>query len=246
MTTINQLSGHAFNAQQDTFMQFLQKKKLISLMLMISVILHTLLFLRYGDISHETSSKSTSRSLSISLTTITPEAPPEIEQKPQQKQQQKNHQKKIQTRPELVKKVEQPAEKLITEKNLKPIEQKQEQKKQALRQAVHNPQKAAPIDPALLRSTRDEYMKILAAHIDKHKFYPRSARRRQIEGLVGVSFDLLKNGQILNLHTSSGHPALQKASMDSIRSALPMPSRPEILLALNTMKIEYSMQFQLK
>ncbi|MCW8956070.1 MAG: energy transducer TonB [Gammaproteobacteria bacterium] len=242
MTTINLLTGHAFNSQTYEFLQFLQKKKIISLMLMISVILHTLLFLRYGDISQDTSNKSTSRSLAISLTRITPEAPPEVEQKPQPKV----RPKPVLTKPELVKKVERPAEKLITEKNDHLTEQKQEQEQQPLRQAVQDQQKAAPVDPALLSRTKDEYMRILAAHIDKHKFYPRSARRRHIEGLVGVSFDLLKNGQILNLHTFSGHPTLQKASMDSIRSALPMPPRPESLLALNTMKIEYSMQFALK
>ena len=244
MTTINLLSGHAFNAQQDTFLHFLHKKKLIGLMLIISVILHAMLFLHYGDARQDTSHKSTSRNLIISLTKITPEAPPDIEQKPRQI----IHPEPAQTKPELVKKIERPAEKLITDKNDQPIEQKQqqEQQTQALRQAVHNQQTAAHVDPALLSRAKDEYMKILAAHIDRHKFYPRSARRRHIEGLVGVSFDLLKNGQILNLHTSSGHPTLQKASMDSIRSALPMPSRPESLLALNTMKIEYSMQFLLK
>lgn len=241
MTTINLLSGHEFNAQQDTFLHFLHKKKLIGLMLMISVILHAMLFLHYGDVRQDTSHKSTSRNLIISLTKITPEAPPEIEQKPRQI----IHPEPSQTKPELVKKIDQPAEKLITDKNDRTIEQKQQQA-QTLRQSVLSKQKAAPVDPALLSRAKDEYMKILAAHIDRHKFYPRSARRRHIEGLVGVSFDLLKDGQILNLHTSSGHPTLQKASMDSIRSALPMPSRPESLLALNTMKIEYSMQFLLK
>jgi len=240
MTSINLLSVHSLNHQQDDFVHFLHENKLISLMLVISVILHVMLFLRFGDIDQHNSENSLSRNLVISLTSITPEAPPEITQKPQQKPDPES----TRSRPELVKKTDRHADKLITEQQLK--QNTQQKVPQTQQRTAQQQSEVAIQDPALLNRSKDDYMKILAAHIDKHKFYPRSARRRQIEGKVQVSFDLLTNGQILNLHTFSGPSILQQATMDSIRSALPMPNRPESLLALNTMKIEYSMLFVLK
>ncbi|MFW2374882.1 MAG: TonB family protein [Gammaproteobacteria bacterium] len=245
MTAINLLAAQSCHKPQCNTLAFLHENKLISLMLVISIILHSLLFMDFGDSSQHISEKATSHSLSISLSPITPELPPEIEE---QKPQQKSRPKPAPNKATLVKQTERPAETLITQKPDKPIEYipQQEPQAQRLRRLAQNQQKRPALDSTQLSKARDEYMKALAAHIDKHKFYPRSARLRHIEGQVRVSFDLLSNGQILNLHTFSGQPILQKATLDSIRSALPMPPRPESLLALNTMKIEYSMQFALK
>lgn len=244
MTSINLLSQQCYDKSQDNAVSWLRENKLISLMLVISVVLHSLLFLHLGDSSQQPAEKATSHSLSISLSRITPERPPELEQ---QKPQQKTRAKSAQSRLVPVKQTARPTETQISEKTQQFIEQAQQtQQAQNLRQTAQNSQKSVALDAAMLSRARDEYMRVLAAHIDKHKFYPRSARRRYIEGQVRVSFDLLNNGQILNLHTFSGQPILQKATLDSIRSALPMPPIPESLLALNTMKIEYSMQFALK
>lgn len=245
MTAINLLAQQTCHKPPCDVLVFLHENTLISLMLVISVLLHSLLFLHFGDTNHQPSEKATSHSLSISLSRMTPERPPETEtQKPQIK-------RRVQPAPSkavLVKQTEHPTETAISQKQDTPVEPvaKQEQLEQTLRQTAQHQPKRIALDPAPLSRARDEYMRALAAHIDKHKFYPRSARRRHIEGQVRVSFDLLSNGQILNLHTFSGQPILQKATLDSIRSALPMPARPESLLALNTMKIEYSMQFALK
>jgi protein TonB len=86
----------------------------------------------------------------------------------------------------------------------------------------------------------------VAAHLEQHKFYPRAARRRHIEGAVQVSFELLEDGNISNLQILSGHSSLQKATEESIYQALPLPARPQTLLALQSIKIEYAMRFSLR
>ena len=102
------------------------------------------------------------------------------------------------------------------------------------------------VDQALLNSLKDAYLQSIAAHLDKHKYYPQSARRRYIEGDVGVSFELLADGQINNLQIHSGHSVLQRATSSSIENALPLPPRPNTLLAMGAMKVEYSMRYSLK
>lgn len=242
MISINLLADKPFISQPQRFAQVLSQNKLISLMIIISFLLHATALLRLGDLGPKSTENTLNRSLVISLSRITPDAPPETEQK----QQTLARAEPTQSLPELINKTPHPSRKVINEQSSQVNTETQPQQTQTLRQTAQNQVQTNQSDPALLDKTRNEYIKILAAHIDKHKFYPRSARRRHIDGQVKVSFDLLNNGQILNLHTFSGHPVLQKATMDSIRSALPMPPRPESLLALNTMKIEYSMQYALK
>lgn len=139
--------------------------------------------------------------------------------------------------------MESSASKIVEEK---PIEEpaKQQPEEQPAEQTASQPLNT-PTDPALLETEKAAYLKRIAAHIDKHKFYPRAARRRHIEGKVNVSFDLLIDGRISNLHTYSGPQILQQATADSIHGALPFPERPESLHALNSITIEYAMQFAL-
>jgi len=99
---------------------------------------------------------------------------------------------------------------------------------------------------ALLLSAKQQYLQQIAAHLDAHKFYPGTARRRHIEGAVQVSFELLEDGNISNLHILSGHSTLQKATEESIYHALPLPARPQQLLSLHRIKIEYAMRFSLR
>ena len=99
---------------------------------------------------------------------------------------------------------------------------------------------------AVVDSQKQQYLQRIAAHLDRHKFYPRSARRRYIEGRVEVCFDLLENGDIADLALLSGHSSLRKATRDAIYHALPLPARPDSLRTLGTIKIEYAMQYSLQ
>jgi len=59
--------------------------------------------------------------------------------------------------------------------------------------------------------------------IAHNKYYPNSAKRRGIEGRVGLQLAVSQNGTIQSLHiiNSSGSKILDKAAIKSVRSAVP-------------------------
>ena len=90
----------------------------------------------------------------------------------------------------------------------------------------------APINkPALtevaLENERESYMLQLLAHIDSHKFYPRSARRRGIEGKIQVVFYLLRDGSISDLQIKGGNKILRNAAKQAVQQSLALPPPPE-------------------
>lgn len=96
---------------------------------------------------------------------------------------------------------------------------------------------------AELEVEKQNYLGLVAEHINSYKYYPRSAIRRGTEGEVEVSFDLQVDGSIKNLRTRGEHSVLLNASQRSIEQALPMPQRSENLLALGSIHIEFSMKY---
>ena len=100
------------------------------------------------------------------------------------------------------------------------------------------------VDPRLSEQARQSYLAELLSHIESHKHYPRSARRRHIEGVVQVSFRLLPEGQIDGLKVAGKRRVLQQASRNAVVASLPVPSPPkELDLPLS---INFSMAFVLK
>lgn len=59
--------------------------------------------------------------------------------------------------------------------------------------------------------------------IARNKYYPNSAKRRGIEGRVGLQLSVSQNGTIQSLHiiNSSGSKTLDKAAIKSVRKAVP-------------------------
>ena len=89
----------------------------------------------------------------------------------------------------------------------------------------------APVDrPALARvaleNERESYLLRLLAHIDHHKFYPRIARRRGVEGEIQVAFYLRKDGSISNLQITGGSKVLRKAAKEAVQQSLSLPPPP--------------------
>ena len=90
----------------------------------------------------------------------------------------------------------------------------------------------APVDkPALARvaleNERESYLLRLLAHIDNHKFYPRTARRRGMEGEIQVAFNLHTDGSISDLQITGGSKVLRKAAKQAVQRALSLPPPPE-------------------
>lgn len=99
----------------------------------------------------------------------------------------------------------------------------------------------APVTDEALQ--RDRYLAIILEHIDKHKYYPRTARRRGSEGVVHISFVLLHSGEIRSLQVSGENRNLCKAAKSTMREALPLPSPPEGITF--PMSVEFGMKYQL-
>jgi protein TonB len=102
----------------------------------------------------------------------------------------------------------------------------------------------APISSLVSDDLRKEYFRLLTAHIEAHKYYPRRARNRDIEGIVEISFDLLKNGNVTNIQTSGGHRLLRAATKHAIQQSLPLQIPPPFLQL--PLEIHFSMRFDLK
>ena len=243
-TTVNLLTPSYKHDNLIVFEHIFNRRNAIYLFLLFSILVHAVSMLRLDGLqqSQTPAQSPISHSIEVVLNRITPETVPQQEMKPVRKKPLKRPrpEKKIvakQNKAEPVKKVE-PIP--VTEPEL--VEEDTPEPEEAMAQAQPQNQ---PISQAVLTSEKTRYLQTITAHLEKHKFYPRTARRRHIEGDVRVSFNLLSNGNIENLEILSGHSSLQKATSKSIYSALPMPPRPDSLMALNTMKIEYSMSYRL-
>ena len=73
-----------------------------------------------------------------------------------------------------------------------------------------------------------DYMSYLLAWLQKHKEYPRDARRRNQQGTALLYFEIDREGRILNakLQQSSGYGSLDGEALALIRRAEPLPMPP--------------------
>ncbi|VAX17518.1 hypothetical protein MNBD_NITROSPINAE01-1247 [hydrothermal vent metagenome] len=101
-----------------------------------------------------------------------------------------------------------------------------------------------PVDAGQVRRERDKYLSTILSCIEKEKFYPRSARRRGIQANVDVSFTVLSDGNVENIHIGNSHAILKRAAKEALLNASPLPRPPKSILG--AMNVEYKMQFALK
>lgn len=79
---------------------------------------------------------------------------------------------------------------------------------------------------------RASWQSRLLAHLNRYKRYPDDARRRNQEGVVKLRFVVDARGQVLSFELAerSGNPALDRATLQMIRRAQPLPAPPAELL----------------
>ena len=99
-------------------------------------------------------------------------------------------------------------------------------------QAAASSYAEAPMDqPALdqtaMENERESYLLRMLAHIDSHKFYPRKARQRGMEGKINIVFYLHADGSISDLQVSGGSRLLRRAARQAVQQALSLPRPPE-------------------
>ena len=207
----------------------IQDKKIIFLCFVFSLFIHIVFLIQFGGLKNKYNAAiPISHSINIVLNKLVPD------QAPQTQEEIKSVKRTTAAPAKRKSVVKEKAEDVVKEETI--------EHKQSIQSQPNN----VPSDLMFLDSEKKQYLELVTAHLDKHKFYPRSARRRHIEGDVKISFDLMKDGNILNLKISSENSILHNATLESINSALPMPQRPENLMALNLINIEYTMQYAIK
>ena len=89
--------------------------------------------------------------------------------------------------------------------------------------------------------------KALASHLNRYKRYPRTARRRRIEGDVRVRFAVDRTGQIsaAAVVASSGFAALDEEALAVLQRASPLPAPPAQVSGA-TFDLVLPIQFRIK
>ncbi len=111
-----------------------------------------------------------------------------------------------------------------------------------LQVASAEPQPMPPV--SVNTKERDRYLSQLMGHIERHKFYPPSARRRGMQGTVKVSFVLLENGEIRDLAVNGSHTILERAAAEAMRKAAPLPRPPASVSCPH--RVQFGMEFTLQ
>jgi protein TonB len=91
------------------------------------------------------------------------------------------------------------------------------------------------------------YNQLVAAHLQRFKQYPSSARAAGEQGTSRLSFTLGRSGQVLGsrLAGSSGHPSLDGETLAMIRRAQPFPPMPPELKQAS-MSFSIPVQFSIR
>ena len=100
--------------------------------------------------------------------------------------------------------------------------------------------------PGGVQKSQAQYAGLLQAWFLKHKRYPYPARSRRQQGSVKVWFRVDRQGNILErrIDTGSGFAILDKATLDLLDRASPVPTPPQMLQATDltfTVPIAYSL-----
>ena len=131
----------------------------------------------------------------------------------------------------------------VKKENAPPKEQKQVVEKPQAESIASSSNNRPSVSDGMIEMESKRYFSELLAHIEKHKWYPKAARRRGIEGDVQVSFTLLPDGTIDGLQVTNNKEILTDAVRDAVNEALPMPTPPSSIHC--PMPCEFNMRFSL-
>lgn len=100
---------------------------------------------------------------------------------------------------------------------------------------------AAPVTGATARNqqAQETWQSKLLSHLSRYKRYPEDARRRNQEGVNRLRFTVDKDGKVLaySIVARSGSASLDRATMEMIRRAQPLPPPPPELLNGDSLEV---------
>lgn len=87
---------------------------------------------------------------------------------------------------------------------------------------------SGPADDPRAQQQQADWYALIAAHLERNKRYPREARRDGLQGTPTVRFTVDRRGRVSNISisSSSGHTALDEATIDLMRRVSPLPAMP--------------------
>lgn len=91
------------------------------------------------------------------------------------------------------------------------------------------------------------WYKSLGQHLNRHKKYPRDARRAGQEGVAEVAFTLDRSGKVLRAHLvkSSGSSALDEEALAVLERASPFPAPPADMTGV-TINLKQPINFRIR
>ena len=89
-----------------------------------------------------------------------------------------------------------------------------------------------------------DYLALVMQRVERHKNYPRVARRRGLEGSVRIRFLIAADGTVRALNLEDGHSLLRSAARRAVENAMPFPPPPPG--AAKPCPIAFTMLFELE
>lgn len=122
--------------------------------------------------------------------------------------------------------------------------------KPATAAGIHSSQNAdssdKPLDGGQV-GNKEDYMQKLQIWLERHKEYPRRAKRRRQQGTVILYFAMDRQGTVIRheIRQSSGHKLLDKEVAKMLERAQPLPAMPASISG-NQMELIVPVQFVLR
>jgi protein TonB len=118
------------------------------------------------------------------------------------------------------KKIDKKIEKIVETQQPKKIQQVV--KKTVKTQTPAKKEVVASVDKSEIDLKQKAFMLKIRELINANKFYPKSARRRGIEGEVKLKFNILANGCVKSIKMLSGKNIFEKSAVQAVQKSFPI------------------------
>ena len=138
-------------------------------------------------------------------------------------------------------------EKVIPKPVLQKVKKKpkvQKKKVQKKRLAKQKPtRKVSSRRSGSSRAEKNQFLANIRATINRHKFYPRIAKKRRMQGSVKVRFTILRSGKVGNI-SLSGPKVFHSSAKKAVQSAFPVNAKRSPISLPQT--INLTLRYQLR